>query len=161
MGYKDISSGNIKDCLNTDDDYAEWYIDKYGDFRADTIHHDGTNHYLYRVFKDNLSETQMENLRNKIYNNKVKALENQYKDDVKTYLYKRLDVDRTYCKKMREMFDSWLGEGTSQKVFGSKNRIGMFDEFYNQLVPILNDIQLNFEQIKENLLKRYNPEVKL
>lgn len=97
----------------------------------------------------------------KIYNNKVKALENQYKDDVKTYLYKRLDVDRTYCKKMREMFDSWLGEGTSQKVFGSKNRIGMFDEFYNQLVPILNDIQLNFEQIKENLLKRYNPEVKL
>ena len=62
---------------------------------------------------------------------------------------------------MREMFDSWLGEGTSQKVFGSKNRIGMFDEFYNQLVPILNDIQLNFEQIKENLLKRYNPEVKL
>ena len=97
----------------------------------------------------------------KIYNNKVKALENQYKDDVKTYLYKRLDVDRTYCKKMREMFDSWLGEGTSQKVFGSKNRIGMFDEFYNQLAPILNDIQLNFEQIKENLLKRYNPEVKL
>lgn len=97
----------------------------------------------------------------KIYNNKVKALENQYKDDVKTYLYKRLDVDRTYCKKMREMFDNWLGEGTSQKVFGSKNRIGMFDEFYNQLVPILNDIQLNFEQIKENLLKRYNPEVKL
>lgn len=97
----------------------------------------------------------------KIYNNKVKALENQYKDDVKTYLYKRLDVDRIYCKKMREMFDSWLGEGTSQKVFGSKNRIGMFDEFYNQLVPILNDIQLNFEQIKENLLKRYNPEVKL
>ena len=97
----------------------------------------------------------------KIYNNKVKALENQYKNDVKTYLYKRLDVDRTYCKKMREMFDSWLGEGTSQKVFGNKNRIGMFDEFYNQLVPILNDIQLNFEQIKENLLKRYNPEVKL
>ena len=97
----------------------------------------------------------------KIYNNKVKALENQYKDDVKTYLYKSHDVDRIYCKKMREMFDSWLGEGTSQKVFGSKNRIGMFDEFYNQLVPILNDIQLNFEQIKENLLKRYNPEVKL
>ena len=71
MGYKDISSGNIKDCLYTDDDYAEWYIDKYGDFRADAIHHDGTNHYLYRVFKNNISETQMENLRNKIYNNKV------------------------------------------------------------------------------------------
>lgn len=71
MGYKDISSGNIKDCLYTDDDYAEWYIDKYGDFRADAIHHDGTNHYLYRVFKNNISETQMENLRNKIYYKKI------------------------------------------------------------------------------------------
>lgn len=71
MGYKDISSGNIKDCLNTDGDYAEWYIDKYGDLRADVIHHDGTNHYLYRVFKNKVSETQMENLRNKIYYKKI------------------------------------------------------------------------------------------
>ena len=29
--------------------------------------YDGTNHYLYRVFKDNASETQIENLQNKIY----------------------------------------------------------------------------------------------
>ena len=55
-GYKMIESGNIKDCLYSDTDYTEWYVDKLGDLRADAIHHDGTNHYLYRVFKDNATD---------------------------------------------------------------------------------------------------------
>ncbi|MFR7743908.1 MAG: hypothetical protein ACLU3I_11920 [Acutalibacteraceae bacterium] len=45
---------------------TEWYVDKNGDLRADAIHHDGTNHYLYRVFKNGISETQMDNLCAKI-----------------------------------------------------------------------------------------------
>ena len=71
MGYKDIPSGNIRDCLYADTDYTEWYVDQYGDLRADATHHDGTNHYLYRAFKDGVSETQMENLRDKIYHGKA------------------------------------------------------------------------------------------
>lgn len=67
MGYRMINSGNIKDCLFSDTDMTEWYVDKYGDLRADAIHHDGTNHYLYRVFKDGVSETQIENLQEKVY----------------------------------------------------------------------------------------------
>ena len=66
-GYKMIDSGNLKDCLYTNSDMAEWYVDKRGDLRCDAVHHDGTNHYLYRVFKDGVSETQIENLQNKIY----------------------------------------------------------------------------------------------
>lgn len=65
-GYKMIDSGNIKDCLYSDTDFTELYVDKYGDLRADAIHHDGTNHYLYRVFKDGVSDTQVENLQNKL-----------------------------------------------------------------------------------------------
>lgn len=42
-------------------------MDKYGDLRADAVHHDGTNHYLYRAFKDGVSDTQKENLQYKIY----------------------------------------------------------------------------------------------
>ena len=30
-----IDSGNIKNCLYSDTDYTEWYVDKYGDLRAD------------------------------------------------------------------------------------------------------------------------------
>lgn len=66
-GFKMIDSGNIKDCLYSDTDYTEWYVDQYGDLRADAAHHDGTNHYLYRVFKDGVSDEQVERLQNKIY----------------------------------------------------------------------------------------------
>lgn len=67
MGYKMIDSGNIKDCLYSDTDYTEWYVDRYGDLRADAVHHDGTNHYLYRVFKEGVTEPQIERLQEKIY----------------------------------------------------------------------------------------------
>ena len=52
MGYKEIPSGNV---------------DKKGDFRCDDIHHDGTNHYLYRVYKDGVSEYQKDRLKEKLY----------------------------------------------------------------------------------------------
>ena len=70
-GYKMIDSGNIKDCLYSDTDYTEWYVDKYGDLRANAVHHDGANCYLYRVFKDGVTDTQIENLQDKIYNGKA------------------------------------------------------------------------------------------
>ena len=71
QGYNMIESGNIKDCLYSDTDYTEWYVDKLGDLRADAIHHDGTNHYLYRAFKDNATHEQIENLQDKIYSGKA------------------------------------------------------------------------------------------
>lgn len=67
MGYKEIESGNIRDCLYSNCDYTTWYVDKHGDFRCDDIHHDGTNHYLYRTYKDNVSEEQKDRLKEKIY----------------------------------------------------------------------------------------------
>ena len=71
MGYKEIKSGNIKDCLYSDCDYNTWYVDKNGDLRCTAIHHDGTNYYLYRTYKDNVSSEQIENLKWKIYNGKA------------------------------------------------------------------------------------------
>ena len=56
IAYKEIHSGAVSDCLYTDCDYPRWYVDTKGDFRAECIHHDGTNHYLYRVFKPEISE---------------------------------------------------------------------------------------------------------
>lgn len=66
MGYKEISSCNIKDCLYSDTDYTEWYVDRYGDLRANAVHHDGTNHYLYRVYKNSSTDREQENLKEKI-----------------------------------------------------------------------------------------------
>lgn len=66
-GYNEITSGNIRDCLYSDTDYSTWYVDKLGDMRCDAVHHDGTNHYLYRVYKDGVSDEQIENLKEKLY----------------------------------------------------------------------------------------------
>jgi hypothetical protein len=70
-GYKELNSGNIKDCLFSQYDYATWYVDKHGDFRCDVIHHDGTNHLLYRVYKDNVTDYQRNRLKEKIFDGTV------------------------------------------------------------------------------------------
>lgn len=67
-GYKEIESGKICDCLYGDTDYSTWFVDKNGDMRCEAIHHDGTNFYLYRTYKDGATEAQIARLKEKIYN---------------------------------------------------------------------------------------------
>ncbi len=57
-----IEGTNVKDILHSGCDYLDWYCDRYN-VRCDAIHHDGRNHYLYRVAKD---REQAERLVNKI-----------------------------------------------------------------------------------------------
>lgn len=66
-GYKEIASGNISDCLYDPNDYVEWYVDGYGNLRSISIHHDGRNNYLFRVWKDSSTEAQRDNLKDKLY----------------------------------------------------------------------------------------------
>lgn len=54
--YREITSGNIKDCLYSRYDYTTWYVDGYANLRCNDIHHDGTNRYLYRVWKPGINE---------------------------------------------------------------------------------------------------------
>lgn len=86
--YKIVGSGNIKDILGFTYDYAEFYGDGYN-IRGTEMHHDGTNHYLYRVIRE---ERNIQNLLDAIYNNEeitssklnyyTKSL---YKDVAKVY----------------------------------------------------------------------------
>ena len=71
MGFKEIASGNISDCLYSDTEYATWYVDEYGDLRCEAIHHDGTNNYLYRVYRKSATEEERDDLKNKIYSGEV------------------------------------------------------------------------------------------
>lgn len=71
--YKETKYKNLKDCFRFEDscDYAAWYIDDKNNLRGKQSHHDGTNYYLYRMRKENLSDTQKENFLNKIFNRQV------------------------------------------------------------------------------------------
>lgn len=51
IDYKFIGS-NLRDCLTVHQgDYVTYYVDELGDLRCDDTHHDGTNHYLFRMLK--------------------------------------------------------------------------------------------------------------
>jgi hypothetical protein len=74
-GYKEIPSGNIRDCLYSQNDFTTWYVDRHGDMRCDDVHHDGINHYLYRVYRDGIPEERRDWLKDKIYAGKVTRLD--------------------------------------------------------------------------------------
>lgn len=70
-GYKLIESGRISDCLSTECDTAEWYVDRDGEFRSTQHHHDGTNYLYYRKFKSGITDERKEILLERIYDGKA------------------------------------------------------------------------------------------
>ena len=70
--YRLLHSENIKDCLyGPIGDYVTWFVDDRGDLWCRDIHHDGTNLYLYRAWKHDVSETQKNNFIDKVYHGNV------------------------------------------------------------------------------------------
>lgn len=66
-GFGEIKSGNIKDCMETDYEYAEWYVDENSEFASRQIHHDGTNYYRYRRYLPEATENEIYDLKEKLY----------------------------------------------------------------------------------------------
>ena len=86
--YKIVDSGNIKDILGFTYDCAEFYGDGYN-IRGTEVHHDGTNHYLYRVIRE---DRNIQNLLDDIYEGKEYTMKklnyytkSLYKDVAKVY----------------------------------------------------------------------------
>ena len=42
-------------------------MDKDGEFCCEAIHHDGTNYYRYRAYKDGVTDEQIDDLKEKLY----------------------------------------------------------------------------------------------
>ena len=72
MGYKTIETGKLSDCLSSECDYAEWYVDRDGEFRGREIHHDGTNYMYYRKFKESADYDDRAELMDQIYHGVAK-----------------------------------------------------------------------------------------
>ena len=62
--YRLIESRNIKDILQFNHDYAEFYGDGYN-IKGTEAHHDGVNFYEYRIVRE---DRNIENLLDDIYN---------------------------------------------------------------------------------------------
>ncbi len=70
--YKEMHSNNLQDCfyLTRDCGFGEFYVDSHKNLRSRQSHHDGTNYYCYRMWKEGLSDTQKQNFLEKVYQGK-------------------------------------------------------------------------------------------
>ena len=67
MGYKVYESGKISDCLSTECEFAEWYVDREGEFKSRQANHDGTDYIYYRKFKEDADYDDRAELMDQIY----------------------------------------------------------------------------------------------
>lgn len=66
----EIGSSNIKDCLYSNCAVITWFLDSQGDLRADGVHEEGTNHYLYRTWRDDVTPRQKQMMMQRVIEGK-------------------------------------------------------------------------------------------
>ncbi len=79
----------------------------------------------------------------------------EYKDNQAELLNKMHELDTTFCNELRNVFDELLGENACNKIFGSINKIGMFDELFEQLKPHFKKMELKHDKIQEEIINKY------
>ena len=67
-GYREIRDAKLSDCLDYRYDSAEWYVTRDGELCGTQAHHDGTNYYVYRKVKDDVTEDALADLELMLYN---------------------------------------------------------------------------------------------
>lgn len=82
--YSNTGTRKVSEVLRSDGyingrSEIEYWVDAYGNLRAKESHHDGTNTYLFRVFKDSVSEKTEQFIVNKVIRGTLT------KDDITRY----------------------------------------------------------------------------
>lgn len=78
---------SLVDCFYSECDFVTWQIDKKGDLRATCSHHDGTNYYLYRIWKQGLTDIQKSNFLRDIRNGTAtNAKISRYTEKIGSYI---------------------------------------------------------------------------
>lgn len=65
---------------------------------------------------------------------------------------------RTYCKTFREFYDTFLGDGTSEKLFaGINDNSRKYDEIFESLLDVINRQRSESENRMSEISRRYTP----
>ena len=67
---------------------------------------------------------------------------------------KQLELDKEYAKEMRNIFDSFLGDGACQKIFGDKERYGQYQRLMDALTPHFDKMKLDIDKAKKRIIER-------
>lgn len=87
------------------------------------------------------------------FQEKAKKIEEEEKDTVEK-ARKQINLDKEYAKEMRKIFDSFLGEGACQKIFGDKERYGQYNRLMDALTPHFNKMNVDIQKAKKRLIER-------
>ena len=88
----------------------------------------------------------------------LKVLENARNTEVNSISEKI----RTYCKTFREFYDTFLGEGTSEKIFsGVKDNSRKYDEVFESLLDVISRQRVESEGRMSGIAQRYAPKRRL
>lgn len=93
------------------------------------------------------------------YQKEKEEIAKKYEDEA-TRIRKLIALEREKSIAMRKEFDSFLGEGTCQKIFGDTNYYGMYLQLFDALEPHFKKMEINLKKGKEKLAKKYLNEEK-
>lgn len=75
--------------------------------------------------------------------------------DEEQRIRKLINLEKEKSLAMRKEFDSFLGEGSCQKIFGNANYYGMYLQLFEALEPHFKKMEIKLKKGKEKLAKKY------
>lgn len=66
-----------------------------------------------------------------------------------------IKLEKQKCKEMRIIFDSFLGEGACEKIFGNVDHYEQFVALVDALQPHFEKMNFNLKEAKKRLAKKY------
>lgn len=134
-------------------DKEDFYILEVND-KGDAIEFDLTDIGLAEKFM-NASEKVLEIEKRK--QEKILNASEEFKNDRKKLIKEVIKINKEEAIEMRKTFDSFLGDGACQKIFGDKNNYAQFDELLNALEPHFNKMEIKLNKAKKRLMNKYLP----
>lgn len=68
-----------------------------------------------------------------------------------------IKIESEKDKELRKQFDSFLGEGACQKIFGNKKKYGQYALLMEALEPHFAKMQIQMKKAKNKLVQKYLP----
>lgn len=89
------------------------------------------------------------------YKKKDKELLEKYNNDESEALEERIKLELEMCQEMRKIFDSFMGKGACQKIFGEKNNYWQFLNLMEALEPHFEKMHISLKKAKNKLANKY------
>ena len=87
----------------------------------------------------------------------IEKVQEQYKDDKEKIIRETTRIELEKCLELRKYFDSFLGEGACQKIFGNTNRYEQFIDLMYALEPHFAKMEIQILEAKKRLAEKYKP----